>query len=379
VSVFDSVPGTAAVVRADQPVLDEAELAAVAFLARYSGRTLESYRSDLRQYLAWMTLAGVPPLLATRTHLELYRAWMEERGLAASTVDRRLSTVCGYYRFAHLDGRITGNPAQHVRHPRVHPSTQRGLDRGELATFLYSAERVSPTHAALAVLLGLNGLRDSEACGANVEEPRHRARTSHPAHRRQGQPARHRPARPAHRPHHRPRRRGTHNGTDPDPPRRVPTRPAHRPPLGPIHRSTGGTGSRSSAHAARGVHHGRLGRRRAVTRRAAGGPPRRPSDHHHLRPAPAESRPARRLRRRRLCYQRLTGPTRSTEHRVGDSAPGAAPTEGADRQFGRDAGGDRSRARSAPAERGTMPNRAPARCRGRHRRARPSKLCEAAL
>jgi site-specific recombinase XerD len=170
VSVFDSVPGTAAVVRADQPVLDEAELAAVAFLAGYSGRTLESYRSDLRQYLAWTALAGVPPLLATRAHLELYRAWMEERGLAASTVDRRLSTVCGYYRFAHLDGRITGNPAQHVRRPRVHPSTQRGLDRGELATFLYSAERVSPTHAALAVLLGLNGLRVSEACGANVED-----------------------------------------------------------------------------------------------------------------------------------------------------------------------------------------------------------------
>ena len=43
---------------------------------------------------------------ATRAHIELYRAWMEERGLAAATIDRRLSTVCGYYRFAHIDGRI---------------------------------------------------------------------------------------------------------------------------------------------------------------------------------------------------------------------------------------------------------------------------------
>jgi integrase len=105
-----------------------------------------------------------------RTHIELYRAWMEERGLAAATVDRRLSTVCGYYRLAHVDGRISSNPAQHVRRPRVHPSAQRGLDRGELASFLYTAERVSPRHAALAVLLGLNGLRVSEACGANVED-----------------------------------------------------------------------------------------------------------------------------------------------------------------------------------------------------------------
>ncbi len=46
---------------------------------------------------------------------------------------------------------------------------ERGLNRGELATFLYTAERTSPMHAALAVLLGPNGLRVSEACGANIE------------------------------------------------------------------------------------------------------------------------------------------------------------------------------------------------------------------
>ena len=145
-------------------------MAAVAFLARYSGRTLESYRADLRQFFQWFALVEVAPLQATRTHIELYRAWMDERGLAPSTVDRRLSTVCGYYRFAHIDGRITSNPAQYVRRPRVHPTAQRGMDRGELASFLYTAERTSPMHAALAVLLGLNGLRVSEACGTNIED-----------------------------------------------------------------------------------------------------------------------------------------------------------------------------------------------------------------
>jgi integrase len=78
--------------------------------------------------------------------------------------------VCGYYRFAHIDGRITSNPAQYVRRSHVHPPAQRGMDRGELASFLYTAERTSPMHAALAVLLGLNGLRVSEACGTSIEE-----------------------------------------------------------------------------------------------------------------------------------------------------------------------------------------------------------------
>ena len=32
---------------------DEAQLAAAAFLARYSGRTLEAYRHDLRYYFQW--------------------------------------------------------------------------------------------------------------------------------------------------------------------------------------------------------------------------------------------------------------------------------------------------------------------------------------
>ena len=56
-------------------------------------------------------------------------AFDEARGLAASTIDRRLSTVCGFYRFAHIDGRIASDPAQYVRRPQVHPSDSRGLDR----------------------------------------------------------------------------------------------------------------------------------------------------------------------------------------------------------------------------------------------------------
>jgi integrase/recombinase XerD len=168
-SVFESCPATPPVLPAEPPLLDEALLAAAAFLARYSGRTLESYRVDLRQYFQWADDVSLAPLTATRAHVELYRGWLDARGLAASTIDRRLSTVCGYV--AHLDGRIAANPAQYVRRPRVHPSSQRGMDRGELAGFLYAAERVSPMHAALAVLLGLNGLRVSEACGANIEDP----------------------------------------------------------------------------------------------------------------------------------------------------------------------------------------------------------------
>jgi integrase/recombinase XerD len=149
---------------------DAAEVAAVAFLARYNGRTLDAYRQDLRSFFTWMAGHGVAVLDATRAHIELYRAWMEAQGLAAATIDRRLSTVCGFYRFAHIDGRIPANPATYVRRPKVPETIGHGMDRGELGAFLFTAERFDPMHAALAVLLGLNGLRVSEACGANIED-----------------------------------------------------------------------------------------------------------------------------------------------------------------------------------------------------------------
>jgi integrase/recombinase XerD len=107
---------------------------------------------------------------ASRAHIELFRAWMEDRGLAASTIDRWLSTVCGFYRFAHIDGRIRSNPAQYVRRPQVHPIDARGLDRSELGVFLFTTEQYDRDHAALSVLLGLNGLRVSEACATNFED-----------------------------------------------------------------------------------------------------------------------------------------------------------------------------------------------------------------
>jgi site-specific recombinase XerD len=150
---------TIPVVWSSESTTEDAHLAAAAFLAWYRGRTLDAYRHDLRSFFQWANDVGLDVLRATRPHIEFYRVAMEERGLAASTIDRRLSTVCGYYRFSHIDGRIGSNPAQYVRRPKVPPSTARGLDRGELGTFLFTAERFDPVHSALAVLLGLNGLR----------------------------------------------------------------------------------------------------------------------------------------------------------------------------------------------------------------------------
>jgi integrase/recombinase XerD len=80
---------------AEKDPFDEAQMAAAAYLARYSGRTLETYRYDVRVFFQWCADVGLAVLEATRPHIELWRADMEQRGLAASTIDRRLSTISG--------------------------------------------------------------------------------------------------------------------------------------------------------------------------------------------------------------------------------------------------------------------------------------------
>ncbi|HET6965619.1 MAG TPA: site-specific integrase [Acidimicrobiales bacterium] len=144
--------------------LPPAELAAAAFLAGYRGRTVESYRHDLRSFFAWAEEVGLEVPFATRPQLDLYVRHLEETGLAPSTVDRRVSTVCGFYRFAHVDGVIASNPAQLRPAAPGTPQPGSGSRPGELAAFLLAAERCDQGHTALAVLLGLNGLRISEAC-----------------------------------------------------------------------------------------------------------------------------------------------------------------------------------------------------------------------
>jgi integrase/recombinase XerD len=126
---------TAATIQLPEPefLADESQLVAAAFLARYNGRTLDAYRHDLRGFFQWATDIGLAVLDATRPQIETFRCAMEERGLAASTIDRRLSTVCGFYRFAHIDGRITSNPAQYVRRPKVPPSEGHGMDAASWA------------------------------------------------------------------------------------------------------------------------------------------------------------------------------------------------------------------------------------------------------
>ena len=147
-----------------------ARVAMGGFLAGYSGKTLEAYALDLRQWSQWCLDHDLDLFEVRRAHIELFARWLEETGRANSTVARRLSTIAGFYRYCTEEQLMAHSPAAHVRRPRVsYESNQTPLDRNEVGLFLVQAGISGGRDHALACLLALNGLRISEALGADIE------------------------------------------------------------------------------------------------------------------------------------------------------------------------------------------------------------------
>jgi site-specific recombinase XerD len=154
-----------------EPATNERErLALAGFLAGYSGLTRDSYALDLRQFMHWCTSQGTHLFAVRRADIECFGRDLEAKGRARSTVSRRLCTVAGFYRYAVEEELLEHSPALHVRRPRVdYESHATALDRNEVGALLVAAGLGPAAEHALISLLALNGLRVSEATGANIE------------------------------------------------------------------------------------------------------------------------------------------------------------------------------------------------------------------
>src|SRR3954453_19225820 len=146
------------------------ELALAGFLAGYSGLTRAAYMLDLRQYVAWCAERHLALFGARRADIEAFGRHLEALGRARSTIARRLCTVACFYRYAEQEDFITKSPAVHVRRPKLdYESHATGLDRNEVGAMLVAAGLGGAQDHALLSLVALNGIRVSEATGANIE------------------------------------------------------------------------------------------------------------------------------------------------------------------------------------------------------------------
>ena len=136
------------------------------FLAsRRSPRTVDAYRRDLASLASFR---GGPAGDATLDDLERWVAEMRAKGLAATTVARRVSAVRAYFRHLVLIGAREHNPAAALPLPKRGRTLPRVLSPGETERLIEAATGSTPRHLrdrALVELLYGAGLRVSEAVG----------------------------------------------------------------------------------------------------------------------------------------------------------------------------------------------------------------------
>jgi integrase/recombinase XerD len=107
--------------------------------------------------------------LVRRAGIESFARELEADGRARATVTR-LGTIAGFCKYAVEEELLEPSPAAHVRRPRAgYESQAAALDRNELGAPLVAAGLGPSVQHALVSLLALNGLRVSEATGADIE------------------------------------------------------------------------------------------------------------------------------------------------------------------------------------------------------------------
>ena len=147
-----------------------------------SEHTLRSYRTDLEAFLRWCDRRGVNPLVATYRELRAYLGEMDAACYARTTVNRRLSSLRGFYAWMSLAGAVEADPASVIVGPKQGRHLPHVLKRGEMERLLsvhaaYDLEGnprerkpVELRDQALLEFLYACGVRISEAAGLNLHD-----------------------------------------------------------------------------------------------------------------------------------------------------------------------------------------------------------------
>lgn len=142
-----------------------------AFLRMLTTPTQKEYRRALRSFASFL---GKPLLAASRRDIESFVAHLRDRRRSPSTINKVLSALSGFYRYAYDEEVITRNPAASVRRPRLPDcSPRRGLTPAEIKSLFDATDAkslIGYRDRALLTVLACQGLRISEALGISIHD-----------------------------------------------------------------------------------------------------------------------------------------------------------------------------------------------------------------
>ncbi len=148
-------------------------LAVDGFLERYKPTTKDLYACDLIIFITWCQELGLSFLDIKRVHLEQFsRFLMGEKANSARSTQRRLQTLRSFYHLSVADEFVVKDPTLMLQMPKYHndPSSIAWLDRFDMSALFKVAHETSVHHETLVALMGMMGLRVSEACNVRIED-----------------------------------------------------------------------------------------------------------------------------------------------------------------------------------------------------------------
>lgn len=128
--------------------------------------TLQAYRSDLADYLAFLKKRGLnDPELAGKDDVSGYLFELKRRGYQSATIARRLSAVKTFMRFLRVEGHLAQDPTHSLSSPRLAQKLPQVMTISEVERLLETPAPDSPIglrDRAMLELLYAAGLRVSE-------------------------------------------------------------------------------------------------------------------------------------------------------------------------------------------------------------------------
>ena len=133
-----------------------------------SPRTVSSYRRDLIDFEAFLSVRGERPKKASPTDLQTYVRQLASGGLSPRTQARRLSAIREFYRFLFSENRIAKNPTDYLVSPKVGKSLPKYLSESEVNNLIQTAKQTDVRIYTMLEVLYASGMRVSELVGLPV-------------------------------------------------------------------------------------------------------------------------------------------------------------------------------------------------------------------
>ncbi|MBM6814500.1 site-specific tyrosine recombinase XerD [Olsenella uli] len=138
-----------------------------------SPNTVRSYGCDLASFASWARRAGIDPLRVTHRELRGYLAELSRARYSPRTVNRRLSSLRGFYRWLAREGVCDASAAAALASPKAGRPLPRTMSDADVRALLATCDVGTADglrDRALLETLYATGCRVSEAAGLSVAD-----------------------------------------------------------------------------------------------------------------------------------------------------------------------------------------------------------------